>query len=164
MKRRITTILTSMLLVLLYSCSSSEDSQIKVIQTAKPLVKDLVHLNNAESTLTKSVSRSDSEIMQKLGDWADLNKIGYGLVLADCKDGMVGCAVKCKLIHINANRFKLQALESAALTEGLHCGKARLQIGTTWWETIPDFWQTKEEALKVLKKRGYILAPNDIKF
>ena len=142
------------------SCSSSSEKKavdkVKTEVKKEKVVKKTIKKDEPETShLSKSVSKEDSEILKKVGDWADLNVEGYGVAVAEVKGKKIGKPIKCKIIKIKKNRFKLKALEKVKLVNVKSCNQMAIRKGQTWWEKEADFWKSKEEALKVLKKRGY---------
>lgn len=136
----------------------------------KNLFKFLMLISIFTITSCNSGKKADAEIYEykeestelnkvlkaKIGDWAEIGAVCYGIVVAVDESGLpsFGKPIKAKIVMIRENSLKLKALESVNVGEKTGCSKMGLSKGDTWLEEDGDLFLTRDKAVEYLKEKG----------
>ncbi len=104
----------------------------------------------------ENVKLNDS-LQKRIGLWAKEGAACYGLVLLTKKNKSIeyGKSVKTVIVRIKSDSIKVKVLEDVSLAKTKDCNKMSVLVGNTWWESEGDLFQTREEADKFLKAKGW---------
>lgn len=116
--------------------------------------------DNEESyNYSETNAELNPELKAKLGDWVKQGVECYGVLVALNTEGIpqVGKPIRAKVIRIKKDQIKMKCLENVSFGPQEGCSKMGIASGETWWEKEGDLFQTEEEALAFLRKKGILL-------
>ncbi|MBN1985573.1 MAG: hypothetical protein JW761_04680 [Prolixibacteraceae bacterium] len=108
---------------------------------------------------TETLNEFNTAWQSKIGNWLEEGVECYGLVVAinAKKVPQRGKPVKAKVLRISENHIKMKALEDVNIAPIENCSNLGISKGETWNEDEAELFQTKEEAIAYLKKKGLFM-------
>ena len=95
------------------------------------------------------------KVDKSVGPWVKEGVDCYGLIMV-CD--LEGNPIRIKEVHVrvlemDSNKIKMQALEDVMANKTLECKKISFKKGQSWDEEYGEIFRTREEAIKYIDKK-----------
>jgi hypothetical protein len=123
------------------------------------LLLNLANCNQSDKTkileqykYEENTGNSNRLVDKKMDAWLKEGITCYGIVMIFSNDGRPVRAkeVKAKVLSIQPDRIKMEALENVFLNQVKGCTKYSIVEGEVWDEIEVELFQTKEEAIRYI--------------